>query len=162
MDGTNVGGATAAVQHLLDSGRRRITAMVGPASMPCSAERLAAYAERLAAYGLRRRVVRSDPLRPAALDAFVASLDGEPPDAVFAAHEEQAHAVLAACARRRWSVPGDVEVVSFDDFPAPAGSRGYTSLCSVTPQIGAAAVRMVAAGPRPGEHRRLPVRLLAG
>jgi DNA-binding LacI/PurR family transcriptional regulator len=156
----NVGGATQALEHLLAAGRRRITAMVGPTSMPCSAERLAAYARRMAGYGLPNRAIRSAPLRPAATEAFVAALDGDRPDAVFAAHEEQGHAVLAVCARRGWSVPHDVEVVSFDDFPAPAGTRAYTSLSSVTPQLGAVAVRMVVSGPERGEHRRLPVRLV--
>jgi DNA-binding LacI/PurR family transcriptional regulator len=163
VDMDNVGGARQALEHLLASGRRRITALVGPASMPCSGERLAVYADRMAAAGLRTRVLRSAPQRPAAAATFAATLAGDPaadrPDAVFAVHEEQGHAVLAVCARHGWSVPGDVEVVSFDDYPAPAGSRTYTSLSSATPELGGIAVRMVVAGPERGVHRRLPVRL---
>lgn len=160
VDMDNAGGVAEALEHLLAAGRRRITAMVGPPSMPCSAERITAYTGQLAAHGLPARVVRSAPLRGPAAEAFLAPLDGDPPDAVFASHEEQGHAVLGVCARRRWSVPDDVAVVSFDDFPAPAGSRRYTSLSSVTPELGATAVRMVAAGPERGVHRRLPVRLV--
>lgn len=157
VDMDNVGGATTALRHLLDTGRRRIPVMVGPSSMPCSAERMAAYLELMAAAGLPPRVIRSGPERGPAAAAFAAAVAGERPDAVLATHEEQGHAVLAVCAARGWD---DVEVVSFDDFPAPPGSRGYTSLASVTPQLGATAVRMVADGPIPGTHCRLPVRLL--
>jgi DNA-binding LacI/PurR family transcriptional regulator len=159
VDMDNAGGATLALRHLLRGDRRRITVMLGPESMPCSAERLAACTAVLDGYGLTARVLRSAPQRGPAAAAF-AGTDGRP-DAVLATHEEQGHAVLAVCARRGWSVPDDVTVVSFDDFPAPAGSRGYTSLSSVTPQLGAAAVRMVAAGPQAGDHRRIPVELLA-
>ena len=163
VDMDNVGGVTQALEHLLAGGRRRVLALVGPTSMPCSAERLDTYARRLAGHGLPARSLRSAPLRSAAARAFAAATTaaGGPPDAVFATHEEQGHAVLAECARRGWSVPGDVEVVSFDDFPAPPGSRGYTSLSSVTPQLGETAVRMVVAGPQAGDHRRLPVELLS-
>lgn len=132
--------------------------MVGPSSMPCSAERMAAYLELMAAAGLPPRVIRSDPQRRPAAEAFAAAVTGARPDTVLATHEEQGHAVLAVCADRGW---GDVEVVSFDDFPAPPGTRGYTSLASDTPQLGAAAVRMVAESPLPGAHSTLPVRLLA-
>ncbi len=156
VDMDNVGGAAAALRHLLAAGRRRIPAMVGPSSMPCSAERTAVYLELMAAAGLPPQVIRSEPQRGPAAAAFAAAVADRAPDAVLATHEEQGHAVLAVCAARGWD---DVEVVSFDDFPAPPGSRGYTSLASVTPQLGAAAVRMVAAGPVPG-HPRLPVRLL--
>jgi DNA-binding LacI/PurR family transcriptional regulator len=149
-----------ALRHLVDSGRRRITVMVGPPSMSCSGEQLAGYEAVLGRYGLRPRVVRSDPLRGPAAAAFAATLAGGVPDAVLATHEEQGHAVLDVCARRGLAVPGDVEAVAFDDFPAPAGLRGYTSLSSVTPQLGGAAVRMVVAGPERGVHRRLPVHLV--
>lgn len=158
IDMDNVGGPTTALRHLLAAGRRRIPTMVGPSSMPCSAERIAAYLELMSAAGLPTRVIRSDPQRRPAAEAFAAAVTGTRPDAVLATHEEQGHAVLAVCAARGWD---DVEVVSFDDFPAPPGSRGYTSLASDVPQLGAAAVRMVAAGPVPGTHPRLPVRLLA-
>lgn len=158
IDMDNVDGAGAALRHLLAAGRRRIPAMVGPSSMPCSAERMAAYLELMTAAGLPPRVIRSDPQRRPAAEAFAAAVSGTRPDAVLATHEEQGHAVLAVCAARGWD---DVEVVSFDDFPAPAGTRGYTSLVTDTPQLGADAVRMVADGPVPGAHPRLPVRLLA-
>jgi DNA-binding LacI/PurR family transcriptional regulator len=161
VDMDNAGGAAAALRHLLGSGRRRVTVMVGPPSMPCAAERLAACETVLGEYGLPGRVIRSAPQRGPAAEAFAASLPFGRPDAVLATHEEQGHAVLEVCARRGWTVPDDVAVVSFDDYPAPAGSRGYTSLSSVTPQLGAAAVRMVTAGAQPGRHARLPVRLLA-
>lgn len=158
VDMDNVGGATAALRHLLAAGRRRIPVMVGPSSMPCSAERMAAYLQLMTAAGLPTRVIRSDPRREPAAAAFAAATSGPGtrPDAVLATHEEQGHAVLEVCARRGWD---DVEVVSFDDFPAPG--RGYTSLSSVTPQLGAAGVRMVAAGPEPGDHPRIPVALLS-
>lgn len=158
VDMDNVGGAVAAVTHLLAAGRRRIVAMIGPDSLPCAAERLGTYERLLAGHGLRPRHVRSAPQRGPAAAAFV-TLAGERPDAVFATHEEQGHGVLAVAARRGWSVPDDVAVVSFDDFPAPAGSRGYTSIGSVTPQLGAAAVGVLAAGAAAAGHQRLPVHL---
>jgi DNA-binding LacI/PurR family transcriptional regulator len=157
IDMDNAGGASTGLRHLLAAGRSRVPVMVGPSSMPCSAERIAAYLELMRAAGLPPRVIRSAPRRDAADRAFRAAV-GARPDAVLATHEEQGHAVLAVCAERGWS---DVEVVSFDDFPAPPGSRGYTSLASVTPQLGAAGVRMVAAGPKPGDHPVLPLELLA-
>ncbi len=63
VDMDNVGGATAALRHLLAAGRRRIPAMVGPPSMPCSAERTAAYRELMTAAGLPPWVISSDPQR---------------------------------------------------------------------------------------------------
>ena len=158
IDMDNVGGATAALRHLLAPGRRRIPVMVGPSSMPCSTERMAAYLELMTAAGLPPLVIRSDPQRRPAAEAFAAAVGDTRPDAVLATHEEQGHAVLAVCAARGWD---DVEVVSFDDFPAPPGARRYTSLAGDTPRLGADAVRMVAAGPERGAHPRLPVRLLA-
>lgn len=160
VDIDNVGGSIRALEHLLAHGRRRVSVMIGPSSLPCSAERLAVYTAMMAEHGLPVRTVRSAPIRGPATEAFARFLDDEPPDAVFASHEEQGHAVVAVCARRGLSVPDDIEVVSFDDFPAPEGSRGYTSLSTVTPQLGATAMRMVAGGPERGAHPRLPVHVV--
>ena len=161
VDMDNIGGSLQALAHLLSRGRRRILAMVGPETMPCAAERLSAYAEVMEGHGLRPSSVRSAPRRGSATAAFAHLPDAVPPDAVFASHEEQGHALLAICARRGWSVPDDVEIVCFDDFPAPAGTRGYTSLSSVTPQIGATAVALLSTGSPPdGIHPRIPVTVL--
>ena len=52
VDVDNVGGAVAAVRHLLERGRRRVAFIEGPSDMSVSADRLAGYPTALQEQGI--------------------------------------------------------------------------------------------------------------
>ncbi|NMM21972.1 MAG: LacI family transcriptional regulator [Phycicoccus sp.] len=116
---TNWAGGLAATEHLLALGHRRIGAIAGPAGLRCSEDRLDGY--RVA---LQRAGVMPDP----ALVRFGDFLVGggrvggtsllalaDPPTAIFAGSDQQAHGVYLAAAARGLRIPDDVSVVGFDD-----------------------------------------------
>jgi DNA-binding LacI/PurR family transcriptional regulator len=126
VDVDNRRGAASAVQHLIDTGRRRIATIAGPQDMPAGADRLAGYRERLAAGGTGQ-----DELAEAAdfsLEGGRAAMErllARAPeiDAVFVASDLMAVGALAALTAAGRAVPGDVAIVAFDDSPLASASQ---------------------------------------
>ena len=142
----------AAVQHLIDLGRRRI-ALVGAGSSgatPTTELRLRGYLDALEAAGIEvdpALIIPTDWTRDGAEQVTNALLDsGDPlPDAIFAMNDSAAHGVLRAFRRRGIDVPGQVAVIGFDNI---AESRYSTpTLSSIAPsldQIATNALEMIA------------------
>ncbi|MFI6261076.1 LacI family DNA-binding transcriptional regulator [Micromonospora sp. NPDC051006] len=121
VDVDHVGGVTAAVQHLIDTGRRRIATIAGPQDMVAGIERLAGYRQAMAAAGLPERVATGDFTRESGAAAMRELLAADPDlDAVFAASDLMAHAALRTLREAGRRVPQDVAVIGFDDIETAA------------------------------------------
>jgi DNA-binding LacI/PurR family transcriptional regulator len=133
VDFDNRAGARLAVQHLLQTGRRRIGTVTGMLDHPAAADRLAGWQEALEEAGIDHTglsepgdfTMASGQQGTAALLERVPDLDG-----VFAASDLMAAGAMQALRRAGRTVPDDVGVVGFDDNPtvAPAMSPPLTTV----------------------------------
>ncbi|MGO4426595.1 substrate-binding domain-containing protein, partial [Streptomyces sp. MCAF7] len=113
----NVGGTTAAVRHLVRSGRTRIATVAGPQDMVAGIDRLAGYRAALDEARLSATVAVGDFTQESGVAATRELLCEEPDlDAVFAASDLMAVGVLRALRQAGRRVPDDVAVVGFDDI----------------------------------------------
>lgn len=119
----NPGGALAAMQHLLKSGRRRIV-FLGEPSGPELRQRFAGYQRALQEAPRGAGKPRLVPAHLTADAAYEAMLDfirtDERFDAVFAASDVIAISAMRALSTAGLSVPKDVAVVGFDDISIAA------------------------------------------
>ncbi|MEV4658024.1 LacI family DNA-binding transcriptional regulator [Micromonospora sp. NPDC049301] len=121
VDVDHVGGVTAAVRHLIDSGRRRIATIAGPQDMVAGIERLTGYRTTMADAGMPELVAIGDFTRESGAAAMHRLLTEHPDlDAVFAASDLMAHAALRTLREAGRRVPEDVAVVGFDDIETAA------------------------------------------
>ncbi|MET8281286.1 LacI family DNA-binding transcriptional regulator [Micromonospora sp. NPDC005174] len=121
VDVDHVGGVTAAVRHMIDSGRRRIATIAGPQDMVAGIERLNGYREAVTAAGLPELVAVGDFTRESGAAAMHQLLTDHPDlDGVFAASDLMAHAALRTLREAGRRVPQDVAVVGFDDIETAA------------------------------------------
>lgn len=114
----NHGGAVAAVEHLLATGRRRIAHIAGPAGNIEAEARLAGYLEAVTRGGLTPVVVEGDFTQASGhrVGATLARRTS-PPDAVFAANDTMAIGAMLALQEAGIRCPEDVAMVGFDDVP---------------------------------------------
>ena len=114
----NHGGAVAAVEHLIATGRRRIAHIAGPAGNLEAEARLAGYVQAMAAAGLPTMVVDGAFTKASGQDAAAKlAARTDRPDAVFAANDNMAVGALLAFQDAGLRVPEDVAMVGFDDIP---------------------------------------------
>jgi DNA-binding LacI/PurR family transcriptional regulator len=114
------GGARAAVDYLLRSGRREIGTIAGPPDQATGVDRLAGYRSAMAEMGAETSgLITYGDLRQASGEhAMNRLLDRHPDiDAVLAASDQMAVGALRALHRTGRRVPDDVAVVGFDDAP---------------------------------------------
>jgi signal transduction histidine kinase/DNA-binding LacI/PurR family transcriptional regulator len=116
-------GMCDAVTHMIEvHGHRRIAFVRGPVNHAGAGERYQGYRDALAHHGLveHSELVTAPPsawLPEAAADGAVRLVaGGEPPDAIVAANDDFAVAVLSALAASGLRTPEDIPVVGFDDF----------------------------------------------
>jgi DNA-binding LacI/PurR family transcriptional regulator len=148
IDCDNREGATEAVQHLLDIGRRKIAVISGDLDQPTAADRLAGYRDALAAAGMPFDPTIeevADYLPDRAHMAMERLMLNHPDlDAVFAASDQMAVAALGVLAQARKRVPEDVAVIGFDDSPcALAASPALTSVHQPIEEEGREAVHVL-------------------
>jgi DNA-binding LacI/PurR family transcriptional regulator len=121
VDVDNRAGARSAVQHLADTGRRRIATIAGPQDMAAGVDRLLGYHDRLAEAGIgadQGMVEIADFTHEGGRAAMQRLLEGHPTlDAVFVASDLMAIGALAALRAAGRSIPDDVALVGFDDSP---------------------------------------------
>ncbi|MBA2633496.1 MAG: LacI family DNA-binding transcriptional regulator [Chloroflexi bacterium] len=121
VDVDNRGGASSAVQHLLERGRQRVATIAGPQDMAPGADRLAGYHERLALAEHAsdpQLVETADFTLDGGRDAMARLLERAPDlDAVFVASDLMAVGAMAALRAAGRAIPDDVAIVGFDDSP---------------------------------------------
>src|SRR3954454_18318177 len=110
-------GITAAVEHLVAAGHRRVAHVSGPRSMIHSHTRSKAWAEALADAGLAADLcVEGDFSAESGALATRGLLDlPEPPTAIVYANDLMAMAGMSLALSRGISVPGDLSVTGYDD-----------------------------------------------
>jgi DNA-binding LacI/PurR family transcriptional regulator len=127
VDADNLGGARAAMDHLVALGRRRIAHISGPADMSAGLDRLQGYREALARHGMaydERLVADGQFVERGGYEAMETLLLRAPDlDAVFCASDLMAAGALHALDTAGRSVPGDVPVVGFDDATTASLTR---------------------------------------
>ncbi|GAA1593383.1 LacI family DNA-binding transcriptional regulator [Actinomadura kijaniata] len=162
-DADNVGGARAAVEHLLARGRRRIATITGPVDMSAGLDRLAGYRELMSGSGRRSLVAVGDFTRDSGVAAMSQLLEDDPGlDAVFAASDLMAIGALRALRRAGRRVPDDVAVVGFDDIEAARFTDpALTTVRQPIAEVARTIVRMLLDGVEEGaEPVVLPTELI--
>ncbi|MEU8796451.1 LacI family DNA-binding transcriptional regulator [Spirillospora sp. NPDC048819] len=147
-DVDNVGGARAAVEHLLARGRRRIATITGPLDMSAGLDRLAGYREILSGTGRRSLAAIGDFTRESGAAAMDQLLEDDPGlDAVFAASDLMATGALHSLRKAGRRVPDDVAVVGFDDIDAARYTDPpLTTVRQPIAEVARAVVRILLAG----------------
>lgn len=143
----NVGGARAAVAHLLTLGHRRIAFLGVDTSWTSDVGRLEGYRDALARGGVAfdpNLILRLAFHDEAAEERIAGLLDREAPTAFFAANNllaEQAWHVLRA---RGLSLPDDISLVGFDDVQwTGMVSPGITVVAQPTIELGRRAAALL-------------------
>ena len=116
----NLGGAQAAVHHLLALGHRRIATITGPAGNADARQRLDGYHQALAQGGVAHEPgleVEGDFTEPSGFAAVNRLLRLAPrPTAIFAANDYMAIGAMSALSEAGLAVPRDMAIVGFDDI----------------------------------------------
>lgn len=127
VDVENREGARAAVAHLVAGGRRRIATIHGPLDLASGRDRLGGYRDGLEAAGLQPEpaLEAGGEYIPAVAAEAMRSVLRQCPDvdAVFAASDSMAAAVLGVLLDAGRRVPEDVAIVGFDDSPVATSVR---------------------------------------
>ena len=141
----NVGGAAAAVRHLVALRRKRIAYIGAWGPEPANVDRRLGYESALSEAGLALRdeyIGHAGWLHTKARERVLQMLElPEPPDAVFCASDEMAIGAMAAIEGAGLRIPQDVAVVGFDDSDyAPMAVPSLTSIRQNLVGLGTAAV----------------------
>lgn len=142
----NVGGAMAAVEHLIAAGHRRIGFLGDRPDVFTASERLRGYREALAKHGINEdlELVRHPRFR--GVDAYETTrtlLEGKnPPTAVFAG--QNLISIGAVRAVHAMGVQNELALVSFDDIPlADALNPGVTVVAQDPAALGRTAAELL-------------------
>lgn len=118
--GDNVGAACAVVSHLIESGYRRIGAVLGNPDASTGAERYQGYVEALVEHGLPvlAELVRSGPPRSQQGYELTAELlsQAQPPDAIFTGNNLLTIGALRAIHELGLRIPDEIAVAGFDEM----------------------------------------------
>ena len=117
----NIGGATKAIQHLIDLGHHKIAFIGGPQKSATMIDRLKGYESALAqnGYPLKKNRLKWGDLTPESGYAAAMELLSHKgrPSAIFSCNDMMAFGILHAARKLGLTVPDDVAVVGFDDVP---------------------------------------------
>lgn len=145
----NLGGASQAVQHLIDLGHERIGFVSGPRMSTSSIDRLKGYRNALAQNGHRydAGLVRQGNLTPQS--GFQAAKEAlrrrERPTAILASNDLMAFGVIHAARGLGLRVPQDLAVVGFDNIPLSSYfDPPLTTVEIPMYDVGAASMQMLA------------------
>jgi DNA-binding LacI/PurR family transcriptional regulator len=136
--------ATAVVEHLVRTGRRRIVLLGGPSWLPCTQRPAAAYRAAVRAAGLPERFLPGDFTTASGRQRAAEALRRWPDtDAVHGICDEVALGALQVLRASGRQVPGDVAVTGFDDIAAAEFSGpALTTATHPVEEIAAAAARV--------------------
>ncbi len=150
VDADNVGGAEAAVAHLVAAGRSTIGTVAGPADMAPGADRRTGWEKALGEAGRPADltlVAEADFTRAGGQAATAALLARRPDlDGLFAASDLMALGALDALRAAGRRVPDDVAVVGFDDSElARTADPPLTTVRQPIEELGAEMARLLVA-----------------
>jgi DNA-binding LacI/PurR family transcriptional regulator len=150
VDADNVGGAEAAVAHLVARGRRTVGTVAGPSDMAPGADRRTGWEKALREAGrpVGAALVADGDFTRAGGQAATAALLARLPaiDGLFAASDLMALGALDAVRAAGRHVPDDVAVVGFDDSElARTAEPPLTTVRQPIEQLGAEMARLLVA-----------------
>lgn len=166
VDSENRIGARAAVEHLLERGRRRIGVITGPEGMTVVQDRLAGWQEAIKDAGLDAGddfVEHASFTIESGADAMGRLLTRVPDlDAVFAMNDLMAFGALRELRVVGKSVPGDVAVIGFDDLLAEISSPTLSTMAQDVQGFGVAMASLLLEqlGGGAPRHEVIPVTLV--
>nr|WP_221374014.1 LacI family DNA-binding transcriptional regulator [Actinoplanes polyasparticus] len=139
----NPEGGYAAVQHLYETGRRRIAALHGPEGNSCAEGRRDGYRRAVRDFGLPEISATGKFRREAGYELTQRLLAEEPGiDAIFAGCDLMASGAMQALGNAGRRIPQDVAVVGFDDSViAECANPPMSSVHQPVEQMAAAATR---------------------
>lgn len=115
----NAAGAELAVDHLIESGHRRIGILNGPCTITSGQQRLAGFVRAIEKHKIRpqEKLMRVGSFQRASAMEDARALLAARPTAIFAANNILAEAVMLVLHEQGARVPEDVSLVAFDDTP---------------------------------------------
>ncbi|MBX3239287.1 MAG: LacI family DNA-binding transcriptional regulator [Chitinophagaceae bacterium] len=126
-------GAFAAVEHLIQTGRKRIAHLRGPNGMALAEQRFRGYIECLKKHNLdidESLIITTNFKVESAIEPTQSLLDlPEAPDAIFGVNDQVAIGAMKVIRSRGLKVPENIAIAGFDDSPISAYI--YPSLTSV-------------------------------
>lgn len=117
-------GAYKAVQHLVNTGSKRIVFLCAPTTLEISKNRISGYMDALRAHNItpdENFIIECD-TRERAIEMVPGIIDDLQPDAFFAINDKTASGVLYAVKRKGLNVPTDIQVCGFGDGTVAAVS----------------------------------------
>lgn len=150
----NAGAAVAAIEHVIETGRRRIAFVAGPKGLLAAEERRQGYFHALESHGLTadRRWQAAGDFTPAggyrAVQELLDAVAGDPPekrpDAILAANDQMAIGVLKGLKERGVAVPQEMAVVGIGGIPTGEYvDPPLTTVALPMKEMGGAAARML-------------------
>lgn len=167
----NFGGAFAATEHLIQTGRRRIAHIGIPAYISVTQERLAGYRAALEKYGLAydETLVHHVGLSQQEIDPVVDQLlaQSPPPDAFFTTSDRLSLGCMTALRRHNVAIPEQVALIGFTningaDLLSPAMSTVEQPALEIGQMAAEELIKLIEQpqqAPFTGMHR-LPTRLM--
>ena len=140
----NIGGAEMAVRHLVALGHRRIAFVRGLPGNIDARDRQHGYLQGMSKHSLRSGPQEGDHFIEACGHAAAIKMleSDDPPTAIFCASDLSAIGAMKAIAEAGLSVPQDISVVGFGDFPlAKFLHPGLTTVRLPLAELGATAAR---------------------
>ena len=144
IDIDHTAGAEEMVRYLIGVGHARIGFISGPLTVSTARDRRQGFLNAMAAAGLAADLTQEGDFAYAGGQAAALKLLDRQPTAVFAANDQMALGVLAACRARGIAVPGDVSVVGFGNTSAAEHAvPALTSVAMPRHQLGVEAMQAV-------------------
>lgn len=150
VDADNAGGAFAAVEYLVNQGRKNIAVMTGDLNNTAAEQRLDGYLAAIKALEIREAkslIATGNWTREAGYE-LAKKLMGKNPelDAIFCSNDIMALGAIAAIQEAGKSVPEDIAVIGFDDsFLAQNSHPGLTTVRQDIVGLGMEAAKMILA-----------------
>jgi LacI family transcriptional regulator len=168
VTGDDPAGMTAAVDHLVALGHRRLAHLAGPSTLSTGLRRAQAFRHAVTAHGVDGRVVECASYTADAGERAMAGLLAEavpPPTAVLGGNDLIALGALRAIRAARLRCPEDVSLTGFNDMPFLDELRpALTSVHVPTHELGVEAARLlleqIEGAPAVAKTISLPLRLI--
>lgn len=150
VDADNAGGAYAAVEHFVKTGRKSIAVITGDLTNTAAEHRLDGYLAAVNFFKLQESkslIAKGDWTRESGFNLANKLMEKNPDlDAIFCSNDIMALGAIAAIQEAGKSVPEDIAVIGFDDsFLAQNSHPGLTSVRQDIVGLGMEAAKMILA-----------------